>query len=160
MNRSLPKSVAALGAFVSLTSVVGCSADSDSNSDVLASSTQHETAAQGCLTYAQAKANFDREVQAAKDHLQADYDAAMAQFNAGVAQAKADMQAILASLPENSTSNESAEILNKAVSDYNAKVAPGGPLDQAYNAAVAAAQAKYNASTQAATDEFNRNVCH
>jgi hypothetical protein len=156
MKFSLSSSVGI--AVLSLASLVGCAGNAETGSDL--STAQNETAAPGCVSYETAKATYDREVKAAHDKILADYAAAMDTYNQGVAAAKAEYNAVLASIPTGNNSANDTEILNAAVQAYNAKVAPDGPLVSAYNASVAAAKATYDRSTQAALDEYNTTICH
>jgi hypothetical protein len=142
---------------VSSAMLVGCAAESD-GADVVESASAAQT--QRCVSYATAKATYDRAVEAATARLLADYDTAMAAYNADVAEAKRVFDEALASVLHGSDGSESSDVLNAAVKEYNRKVAPDGPLVRAYNERTAAAKGGYEAAVQAAKDTYNASICH
>lgn len=136
------------------TALVGCAADESSSDVEPASATQ----ALGC-SGSELKARFDRAIAAAQAQLQTDYSAAMAAFDADVEQAKRDLAEKLASQPQGPESNESSDVLNAAMNEYNEKIGPNGPLVAAYDRRVEAAKARYETSTDAAVRAYQSGVC-
>jgi hypothetical protein len=139
-------------AFAAITSLAlfGCSAETGSDADL-------QTAAQStCVSAAQARATYDRQVKAAMDRVQASFAAALAKHDQEVQDAAATRDQELASLP---TDDHSSDLYNKVIIEYNAKVGADGTIQREYDAAVAAAQTQYNTDVEAAKDTYYSSMC-
>jgi hypothetical protein len=160
MSFSLSASAAFLCALGSI-ALIGCAADADLSADDSANQASEVSTQRGCTSYAAAKAAYDRRVQAEQARVKASYDAALAQFDADVQEAKRVRDAVLSSLPQDPSSNESSDVLNAAITEYNHKVGPDGTIVHAYNAHVATAKDRFDAGVKAALDAYNAAVvCH
>ena len=100
---------------------------------------------------------YNQAIAGAKTTLQASYDAAMTQFNADVKQAEADRDAKLAALPKG---DDTADLYNQVISDFNAEVGANGPIVATYNASVKTAQDVFNKTVQTALAAYDAHPCY
>jgi hypothetical protein len=157
MNFSLSASGAMAFALVSL-ALAGCAQDDTRGSDV-ESTTASQTTGAHCVSVAAARAAYDQRIQAENTKLQAAYDAALAQDKKDIHDAEVVRDQKLAALPEDPSSDASGNTLNAIINEYNAAVAPGGPIEQAYNARIAAAKASWDRGVAAARDAYYASLC-
>lgn len=149
-------SLAIVATFVVVSSALaGCAGDA---ADSVDSSSANQTAS--CVSYETARATYDRAVEAAQAQIQVDYSAAMDEFNAGVETAKREYQAKIDAITHGEHGDHTSAELNAAVSEYNAKVGPNGPLVRAYDERVAEAKARFDASVASALQTYNTTICH